>query len=85
MPADRSSVAISMERTALRANEARYFKNKFDPDFTVEPANKRTMVLKTPIHRPQPDSKDPWYGISGGALIPFALAVALGRRRRSAV
>ncbi|HEY1738805.1 MAG TPA: phage tail protein, partial [Acidimicrobiia bacterium] len=23
----------------LRANEARYFKNKYDHDFTVEPAN----------------------------------------------
>lgn len=29
----------------LRANEARYFKNKFDHDFTVEPASKaKTMI-----------------------------------------
>jgi len=29
----------------LRANEARYFKNKFDHDYRVEPANKRPEVL----------------------------------------
>ncbi|MET0895603.1 MAG: phage tail protein [Acidimicrobiia bacterium] len=29
----------------LRANEARYFKNKFDHDFTVEPASKSKKTI----------------------------------------
>src|SRR2546430_4305276 len=29
----------------LRANEARYFKNKYDQDFTVEPASKAKKLL----------------------------------------
>ncbi len=29
----------------LRANEARYFKNKFDHDFTVEPASKAKRLV----------------------------------------
>ena len=29
----------------LRANEARYFKNKYDVDFTVEPASKSKKIL----------------------------------------
>ena len=29
----------------LRANEARYFKNKYDHDFTVEPASKSKKLL----------------------------------------
>ncbi|MBI4935182.1 MAG: phage tail protein [Actinobacteria bacterium] len=29
----------------LRANEARYFKNKYDHDFTVEPASKAKKVV----------------------------------------
>jgi len=33
----------------LRANEARYFKNKYDVDFTVEPASK----AKTTVDRVQ--------------------------------
>jgi hypothetical protein len=30
----------------LRANEARYFKNKYDHDFTVEPASKAKKTIK---------------------------------------
>ena len=30
----------------LRANEARYFKNKYDVDFTVEPASKAKATVK---------------------------------------
>ena len=29
----------------LRANEARYFKNKYDHDFTVEPASKAKATI----------------------------------------
>ena len=29
----------------LRANEARYFKNKYDYVFTVEPANKAKKII----------------------------------------
>src|SRR5437762_13610433 len=29
----------------LRANEARYFKNKYDHDFTVEPASKAKKII----------------------------------------
>jgi hypothetical protein len=35
---------------AGRANEARYFKNKFDHDFTVEPANKAKSAIDW-VHR----------------------------------
>jgi len=39
------SSPIAAELAGLRANEARYFKNKYDHDFTVEPAdNARTTI-----------------------------------------
>jgi hypothetical protein len=34
----------------LRANEARYFKNKYDHDFTVEPASKAKKAIDL-VHR----------------------------------
>jgi hypothetical protein len=34
----------------LRANEARYFKNKYDHDFTVEPASKAKKVVEL-VHK----------------------------------
>src|SRR3954447_16965354 len=34
----------------LRANEARYFKNKYDHDFTVEPASEAEATLEW-VHR----------------------------------
>src|SRR6201992_1977330 len=41
----------------LRANEARYFKNKYDHDFTVEPASdaKETIEL---VHRILKEERD---------------------------
>jgi hypothetical protein len=38
-----SSVAVAL--AGLRANEARYFKNKYDHVFTVEPAAKATKII----------------------------------------
>ena len=43
------SSAVAEALAGLRANEARYFKNKYDVDFTVEPASK----AKTTINRVQ--------------------------------
>ena len=40
---DSSPVAEAL--AGLRANEARYFKNKYDHDFTVEPAAKAKKVV----------------------------------------
>lgn len=34
----------------LRANEARYFKNKYDHDFSVEPASKAKQVIEL-VHK----------------------------------
>ena len=41
----------------LRANEARYFKNKFDHDFTVEPANKAKNAIDW-VHRILKEERD---------------------------
>src|SRR6201997_168376 len=41
----------------LRANEARYFKNKYDHDFTVEPANKAKKHLDY-VNRILKDERD---------------------------
>ena len=41
----------------LRANEARYFKNKYDHDFTVEPASKAKKTIAW-IHKILKDERD---------------------------
>src|SRR4051812_5340581 len=41
----------------LRANEARYFKNKYDHTFTVEPAEKATAVVDH-VHRILKEERD---------------------------
>jgi len=41
----------------LRANEARYFKNKYDHDFTVEPASKAKKTIDY-VHRILKDERD---------------------------
>jgi hypothetical protein len=39
------SSPVAAALAGLRANEARYFKNKYDHDFTVEPASKAKKVI----------------------------------------
>ena len=41
----------------LRANEARYFKNKYDHDFTVEPASDAEATIEW-VHRILKEEKD---------------------------
>src|SRR5438270_12712428 len=41
----------------LRANEARYFKNKYDHDFTVEPASKANKTIQW-VHRILAEERD---------------------------
>src|SRR6476469_3575812 len=41
----------------LRANEARYFKNKYDHDFTVEPASKAKKTIAY-VHRVLKEERD---------------------------
>src|ERR671933_591247 len=41
----------------LRANEARYFKNKYDHDFTVEPASDAEATIEW-VHRILRDERD---------------------------
>ena len=41
----------------LRANEARYFKNKYDHDFTVEPASDATTAIDW-VHRILAEERD---------------------------
>ena len=41
----------------LRANEARYFKNKYDHDFTVEPANDAEATIDW-VHRILKEERD---------------------------
>lgn len=41
------SSPVAAALAGLRANEARYFKNKYDHDFTVEPAKKAKKAKKT--------------------------------------
>src|SRR3954451_7514116 len=41
----------------LRANEARYFKNKYDHDFTVEPASKAQKTIQY-VHRILKEERD---------------------------
>src|SRR5215475_980283 len=40
------SSPVAAALAGLRANEARYFKNKFDHDFTVEPASKAKEAIE---------------------------------------
>ena len=44
------SSPVAAALAGLRANEARYFKNKYDHAFTVEPADKATMTIDL-VHR----------------------------------
>jgi hypothetical protein len=44
------SSPVASALAGLRANEARYFKNKYDHDFTVEPASKAKPIIDW-IHR----------------------------------
>ena len=44
------SSPVAAALAGLRANEARYFKNKYDHDFTVEPAGKAKKTIAW-VHR----------------------------------
>jgi hypothetical protein len=44
------SSPVASALAGLRANEARYFKNKYGHDFTVEPANKAKEIIDW-VHR----------------------------------
>ena len=44
------SSPVAAALAGLRANEARYFKNKYDHDFTVEPAAKAKSAIDS-VHR----------------------------------
>jgi len=44
------SSPVAAALAGLRANEARYFKNKYDHDFTVEPASKAKKAIDY-VHR----------------------------------
>ena len=44
------SSPVAPALAGLRANEARYFKNKYDHDFTVEPASEATSTIEW-VHR----------------------------------
>ncbi|SRR5579883_1726702 len=44
------SSPVAAALAGLRANEARYFKNKYDHDFTVEPASKAKKAIDW-VHR----------------------------------
>jgi hypothetical protein len=51
------SSPVASALAGLRANEARYFKNKYDHDFTVEPASKAKKALDY-VHRVLKDERD---------------------------
>ncbi len=51
------SSPVAAALAGLRANEARYFKNKYDLVFTVEPAAKATKTVDW-IHRILKDERD---------------------------
>lgn len=44
------SSPVAAALAGLRANEARYFKNKYDHTFTVEPAKKASQIIKRVEH-----------------------------------
>src|SRR3954447_18363413 len=52
---EQSPVAEALE--GLRANEARYFKNKYSHTFTVEPASEATEVVDW-VHRILEEERD---------------------------
>jgi hypothetical protein len=51
------SSPVAAALAGLRANEARYFKNKYDHDFTVEPASEAKATIDW-IHRVLKDERD---------------------------
>ncbi len=51
------SSPVAEALAGLRANEARYFKNKYDHVFTVEPASKATKTIAW-VHRILDDERD---------------------------
>jgi hypothetical protein len=51
------SSPVATALAGLRANEARYFKNKYDHDFTVEPAGEARSTIDW-VHRILKDERD---------------------------
>ena len=51
------SSPVAAALAGLRANEARYFKNKYDHDFTVEPANEAQESIDY-VHRILKEERD---------------------------
>src|SRR5580765_7357332 len=51
------SSPVAPALAGLRANEARYFKNKYDHDFTVEPASKAKKIIDY-VHRILKEERD---------------------------
>jgi hypothetical protein len=51
------SSPVAEALAGLRANEARYFKNKYDHDFTVEPAGKAKRAVAW-VHRILKEERD---------------------------
>jgi hypothetical protein len=51
------SSPVAKALAGLRANEARYFKNKYDHDFTVEPASKAKKTIEY-VHRILKEERD---------------------------
>jgi hypothetical protein len=51
------SSPVAAALAGLRANEARYFKNKYDHVFTVEPANNAATTIEW-VHRILKDERD---------------------------
>jgi hypothetical protein len=51
------SSPVAAALAGLRANEARYFKNKYDHVFTTEPASKATQTIAW-VHRILKDERD---------------------------
>ncbi len=51
------SSPVAAALAGLRANEARYFKNKYDHDFTVEPANDAAETIDW-VHRILREERD---------------------------
>ena len=51
------SSPVAAALAGLRANEARYFKNKFDHDFAVEPAGKAKSAIEW-VHRILKEERD---------------------------
>ena len=56
-PAGLESSPVAPALAGLRANEARYFKNKYDHDFTVEPASNARETVDW-VHRILKEERD---------------------------